>query len=60
MNAAMTVGAGIAVVGIVLTLIFLPNRPRAAQPEKAAQGSGTFEDSTVERVELGHEESVTS
>jgi Na+/melibiose symporter-like transporter len=54
MNAALIVGAGIAVAGFVLTLIFLPNRPRAAQ------GKGAFEDSTAERVELGHEESVTS
>ena len=34
MNASLTVGAGIAVAGFVLTLIFLPNRPRAAKAEQ--------------------------
>ncbi len=58
MNAALTVGAGIAIAGFVLTLIFLPNRPKAAKTEVAAQRSETFEGSLAERVELGHEESV--
>jgi hypothetical protein len=60
MNAALTVGAGIAIAGLVLTLIFLPNRPKAAQAVQTAQGSDTFEGSPAERVESGHEQSVTS
>jgi hypothetical protein len=60
MNAALTVGAGIAVAGLVLTLIFLPSRPKAAQAVKTTQGSDAFEGTPVERVESGHEESVTT
>jgi hypothetical protein len=60
MNAALTVGAGIAVAGFVLTLIFLPNRPKAAQAVQTTQGSDTVEGAPAERVELGHEESVTN
>src|SRR5690348_14749537 len=56
MNAALTVGAGIAVAGFVLTLIFLPNRPKAAQAVQTTQGSDTVEGAPAERVELGHEE----
>jgi Na+/melibiose symporter-like transporter len=59
MNAALTVGAGIAIAGLVLTLIFLPNRPRAAQAARVAHGGVAVEDAPAERVESGHEQSVT-
>ncbi|HEX3272569.1 MAG TPA: DHA2 family efflux MFS transporter permease subunit [Ktedonobacterales bacterium] len=59
MNAALTVGAGIAVAGFVLTLIFLPNRPKAAQAVQTTQGSDTFEGSPADTVKSEHEQSVT-
>ncbi len=59
MNAALIAGAGIAVGGFILTLLFLPNRPAATQMETAGPGSPAVEDSPVEHVKSEHEESVT-
>jgi hypothetical protein len=59
MNAALTVGAGIAVGGFVLTLIFLPNRPRAAKEAAATFQSNAPGDSPNDTVKSKHEQSVT-
>lgn len=59
MNASLTVGAGIAVAGFVLTLIFLPNRPRAAKAAAATFQSSAPGDSPADTVKSGYEQSVT-
>jgi hypothetical protein len=59
MNAAMRVGAGIAVVGLVLTLIFLPNRPRAAQETTTMSQGRAPGDSPADTVKSAYEQSVT-
>ena len=60
MNAALIVGAGIAIAGFVLTLIFLPSGRKAAKAETAAplQGSAPG-DSPADTVKSGYDESIT-
>jgi EmrB/QacA subfamily drug resistance transporter len=62
MSASLIVGAGMAVAGFILALIFLPQRSGAATMKATSvqQPSAEVGVTDAERVELGHEESVTS
>jgi DHA2 family multidrug resistance protein-like MFS transporter len=64
MDVALVVGAGIAVAGLILTLIFLPQRTGAARATTetvtvAQQPTDEVGVKHAERVELGHEEGAT-
>jgi hypothetical protein len=59
MNAALIAGAGIAVGGFVLTLLFLPNRLHPAKEAATTSQSSAPGDPPGDAVKSGYEQSVT-